>query len=135
MEGAGMNLPPTLYEGRYVIQRVMARLYHTLPLKKASRWQFLSGFWALLASDVAPATLFGALHIRTFFLRPPLRYPAQTATLSSANRYVIRRKPLQVDMAITWLERRGCSDITTYSGVFLGNGVGSGVLAQGSIPV
>ena len=130
-----MNLPLTLDEGRYVIRRIMARLPHIFALERGSWWRFLSGFWALFASNVAPATLCGALHIRTFFLRPPLRYPAQTATLSSANRYVIRRTPLQVDMVITWLERRICSDITTYSGVFLRNGVGSGVLAQGTIPV
>ncbi len=82
-------LPPgplqILRGGRYVIRRIMVWLYHILPLKRASRWLFLREFWAILEPYVAPATLCSASHAGTFLLSPPLRYPAQTATLSGAN--------------------------------------------------
>jgi hypothetical protein len=86
-----MNMLPSrplhiLREGRYVIRRIMVWYNHTFPLKIASWWPFLPEFWAVLGPYAAPATLFGALHAGTFLLTPPpLRYLAQTATLSGAN--------------------------------------------------
>jgi hypothetical protein len=79
-----------VYQGRYVIRRIMVWLYHTLPPQIAAWRHFLPGFWAALIPYVVPATLSGALSSGTFLLRPPLRYLAQTATLSGANycRYV-----------------------------------------------
>ena len=81
------------------------------------------------------ATLSGAFYIGTILLRPPLRYLAQTATLSGANRYAIRRESFQVYLLITWLGNWiFLNKIDDFSMVF-GEGTRSTVLAQGTIPM
>ena len=81
------------------------------------------------------ATLSGALYSSTFLLRPPLRYLAQTATLSGANRYVIRRESLQADRPVMWLGKRICPDRIARASSGFWRGIGSSVLAEGTIPV
>ena len=65
----------------------------------------------------------------------PLRYPAQTATLSGANRYVIRRESFQVNMSVTWLVKRVGLNRMGYFSMVFGEGIRSTVLAKGTIPV
>ncbi len=85
------HLVQTLHHGRYVIWRIKAFSRLPFPYKIADLHGF-RGFSATWFPCVFPATLSGALCSGTLLPRPPLRYLAQTATLSGANRYVIWRK-------------------------------------------
>jgi len=96
-----VKMPPTdfvqivQHQGRYVIWRIKALSRLLLAHKMVAFRHFVRGFWAIVFPCVFPATLFGALCFDTLLPRPPLRYLAQTATLSGANRYVIWRKLFQ----------------------------------------
>ena len=67
--------------------------------------------------------------------KTPLRYLAQTATLSGANRYAIRRESFQVHLLITWLGNWIFLNKIDYFSTVFGEGTRSTVLAQDTIPM
>jgi hypothetical protein len=80
------------HQGRYVIWRIKAYAHLLFPYRMAVFRHFLRDFGRLDFLVYSPLRYLARCIPVHYIPRTPLRYLAQTATLSGANRYVIWRK-------------------------------------------